>query len=233
MGWNILYRDESALWPALGQHGIDYDIDGAGSSPMTVALGTTLAAGGSLIVCAAGEMTDIALPTDNKSNSYSLLRSSGYFGGLWPGFGLEVSADAQISGGAGHDVSVAKPGTPAAEGTMIAVEIVRGGVVQDSSIVARQTGGAGATLTSAAVTTTGPALLVSFWGGDGAASTTPMHASPGAGWTKIREVALESTFHIQMACAVRQVGDAGTYTCDWIPAGDQGGVIALIAVQKG
>jgi hypothetical protein len=228
----VLVVDEDAITPSLGLHGLEYDqLDGLGTSPMTVSLGATGASGSTMVACTGGSFTDLTAPYDNKGNTYPELESAGYYGGQWPGYGVRLFADAVAVGGAGHTMSVSKDATPLDESTLIAVEIKNGGVVQDTSIVIREQAGALASLVSASVTTTGPAMLVSFFGGDGAPNRL-LTANPEAGWTKIEEVAIYEVFHVQLACAVKYVPSAGTYTCTWTPDGDQGGVIAMIAVQK-
>jgi hypothetical protein len=229
--WVLILNAADTVNPSIGLHAIDYDIQGEGTSPMTATLGATQSSGSTIVACSATYLSDTGAPTDNKGNTYSLLEAEGYYGGQWPGYGPEIYACANAVGGAGHALSVAKPGYPTDESTIIAVEVKNGGVIQDSSIVARQSAGASANLVSASVTTTGPAVLVSFWNGDGA-PVVPLAAQPEAGWTEVREVALDGVFHIQMACAVKEVTAAGTYTCTWTPSGNQGGVIAMVAVQK-
>ena len=91
--------------------------------------------------------------------------------------------------------------------------------------------GAGVPYTSAAVTTTGSALLIAAWGGDGGVGTVNQTATPGSGWTLIESLFLGSTAYIQAAVAVKAVSAAGTYTCDWTPAEDQGAILFLAAVQ--
>jgi hypothetical protein len=228
----VLVCDQPIDILSLGQTGLDCDIDGAGTSPATVSLGTTQASGSTIVVCAGTNRDETGAPTDNKGNTYSALQGSNYYGNQWQPMGIDIWADAQAVGGAGHAISVAKPTYAAGESTIIAVEVQNAGAIQASSIVARQTTGPGGQHVSASVTTTGPAMLISFWGGDGGADQIPLYATPEAGWTKVQEVALDEIFHVQMACAVKYVSGAGTYTCTWTANSNQGGIIALVAVQK-
>lgn len=218
--------------PFLGLHGISAQLDGAGTSPNTVSLGTTQASGSSLVVASLGEFTTMGDPTDNKSSSFgTALRSSGYFGGLWPGFGMEIFAVANIAGGAGHVVSVAKTNATL-EHSLIALEVRNGGIIKDSSITAVAGAGAGVAYTSASVTVDGPAELIAFWGGDGDAGTTNQTATPEGSFTLTDSAFIALTAYVQCAAAVRQVSAAGTYTCQWTPTVNQGAILGLVAIQS-
>lgn len=216
------------LGPTLGGHGADWDNDGPGTSPQTVTINTQ-AAGSSLLVFFFGNLPVDGAPTDNKGNTLTLLETSGWHGGLWAPFGLEAYGTANAAGGSSHTVSVVKS-VSTAESTLMFVE-GRGATIQDTSIVTRAGAGDGVAYTSASVTTTGPALLVSVWSGDGGLDRPSQAANPGAGWTSIDSLNLPATPYIQSNCAVRQVSSAGTYTCDWAPVSDQGAIIFLAAVQ--
>lgn len=215
--------------PALGGHNGDWQLDGSGTSPQTTTL-TTQTSGSSLIVCVLGDSTSQQTPTDNKSNTFTLLRQSGYSGGQWAPYDMRVYGKANAAGGSSHTVSVVKSFAPTAEATLIVIEGT-GTVIQDSSIVARAAAGAGMAATSGTVTTTGPALLVSFWSGDGGLGTTDQTATPSAGWTTTDSLFLGSTAYIQAAAAVRQVSSAGTYSVDWTPAANQGAILFIAAIQ--
>jgi hypothetical protein len=223
---NALIRTAGAI--ALGDHGGDWDIQGSGTSPQTVTINTQ-AAGSSLIVVTLSDLSIYGTPTDNKSNTFTLLESSGYHGGLFTGFGLEVYGKANAAGGSSHAVSIAKS-TATEESTLIVVE-AKGATIQDTSIVTRAGAGDGVAYTSASVTTTGPALLISAWCGDGFVGITDMSAAPENGWTLIDSLFLTATSYIQAAVAVKAVTSAGTYTCDWTPANSQGAILFLAAVQ--
>lgn len=215
--------------PALGGHNGNWQIDGSGSSPQTTTLNTR-PSGSSLIVCVLGDNTTQQTPTDNKSNTFTLLKQSGYSGGLWAPYDMRVYGKANAAGGSNHTVSVVKSSAPTAEATLIVIEGT-GAVIQDSSIVARAAAGAGVAATSGTVTTTGPALLVSFWGGDGGVGTLDQTATPSAGWTTTDSLFLGGTAYIQAAAAVRQVSAAGTYSVDWTPVANQGAILFIAAIQ--
>lgn len=215
------------LAPEIGVHGSDFDIENSGTSPQTVTRNTA-ASGSSILAILFGEFTNCSAPSDNKGNTYTLLENSGYFD-LWAGFGLELYGKANAAGGSSHALSMTKT-TTTSESTLMLVEAL-GTVIQDTSIVARQRQGAGVPYSSASVTTTGPALLVSIWGGDGDTNFTDQSATPEAGFEVIESLFLGQTAYIQAACAVKRVNAAGTYTCAWTPTQNQGGIVALAAIQ--
>lgn len=215
--------------PQLGVHGSDFDIENSGTSPQTVTRNTA-ASGSSILAILFGEFTNCGAPSDNKGNTYTLLENSEYFD-LWAGFGLELYGKANAAGGSSHALSMAKV-TTTAESTLMLVEVTGASVIQDTSIVARQRQGAGVPYSSASVTTTGPALLVSIWGGDGDTNFTNQSATPEAGFEVIESLFLGQTAYIQAACAVKRVNAAGTYSCAWTPTQNQGGIVALAAIQS-
>lgn len=226
--------------PRVGVNDLSYHLELAGTTPITLTLGTTQPAGSTIVVAHFGRFSSLGTPTDNKGNSYDngtpdYREQSGYAGGLWPGFGMSVFAKTAAAGGASHTLSVAKSGTATEEATLIGCEVVGGGTMQDTSIVARAAAGAGATLTSDGVTTTGPALLIGLWGGDGDVNTNPQDVDAGVGWTLLRQVALEAAQapngHIQAALLARAVTAPGTYTLSVQPQANQGGILAVVAVQ--
>lgn len=227
--------------PSLGQRNLSYHLEGAGVTPITLSLGSTQAAGSSIVVAHFGRFTSLGTPTDNKGNSFDngtpdYLEQSGYAGGLWSGFGMSLFVDPVAAGGSAHSISVAKSGSAFEEATLIAIEGMNAGVMQDSSIVPRAAAGAGATLTSDTVTTTGPALLCGFWTGDGDVNTDPQDVGPGPGWTLLEQIALESAQapngHIQAALLARVVSAAGTYSLQVVPQANQGGILGLVALQR-
>lgn len=216
--------------PSLGSHDSQFDLDGSGTSPSTANLNTQ-ASGSALVVAAFGNLTDIAVPADSKGNTIPQVETSGYYGGQWAPYGLNLHALADVDGGSGHNVSLTKTSSPAAESTIIAVEILNGRVVKDTSIVNRQGAGAGVPYTSGSVTTDGPAILIAVWGGDGGLGLTSQEANPEAGFTTIESLFLPATAYIQAAVAWKYVEAAGTYTCDWTPVENQGAILALVAIQ--
>lgn len=217
------------LSPALGAHGSDWDQEGPGTSPQTVSL-TTRASGGSLIVVTLGRVANYAPPTDNKGNTLSLLRSSGYHGGLWSGYEMEVYGCASFAGGSSHATQFTKTNA-SEEGTLIVVEALRGATIQAHDIVTRAGAGDGVAYSSPSITTTGPALLVSCWSGDGGLDLDSQAAVPETGWQSVESLNLPATSYIQANCAVKYVPAAGTYSMTWAPVRSQGAIIFLGAIQ--
>lgn len=217
--------------PRIGAHGKDFDVDAQGTSPSTVTLDTQ-ASGSSIIAATFGEFTRYSVGADSKGNTLSLLETSGYNGGLWPGFGLELYGKADASGGASHAVSITKlGGFEIQETTLIVAEVIGGRTIQDTSVVTRAAAGAGVPYTSAAVTVTGPAVLLAVWGGDASGNVSSMDVSPENGWTVIESDLRVSTAYIQASMAYKRVTAAGDYTCTWTPVGNQGAILAMAAVQ--
>lgn len=215
--------------PTLGAHASDFDLAGSGTSPQAVAL--TLQRPCSVLVAAFGFLSNIAQPTDANGNVYTSLGSSGYAGGLWSGYGLELWVKANAKGGGSNSISVVKSIDTADESTVGAVEIRGATTLQDYNIVSRAAAGAGVAYSSGNVTTTGPALLVSVWGGDGGTGLSTQEANPGAGWETVESLFLADTAYIQMAMAVRRVTAAGVYACAWTPVDNQGAIVAIAAFQ--
>lgn len=226
---------------SLGVYNLEYHLETGGVTPISVNIGTTQASGSAIVVAHFGRFTSLGTPTDNKSNSFDngtpdYREQSGYAGGLWSGFGMSLFARPSAAGGANHTISVAKSGTATEEATLIACEVKGGGVIQDTSIVARAAAGANAALNGANVTTTGPALLVGLWTGDGGVDTDPQDVNAGDNWTLLTQIALEAAQapngHIQAALLVRQVLTAGDYALQVRPQANQGGILGCVAVQR-
>jgi hypothetical protein len=219
----------SRITTFIGDHAGDWDLQGSGTTPQSVSI-TSRVSGSSIICVTLGEFTNYTPPTDNKGNTLDLLQNSGYAGGLWPGFGMEVYGKASMVGGSSHATQITK-NTGTDESTLIVVEVTGTSNITSTSIVAVSAGGAGVPYSSSTVNTTGPALLVSAWGGDGDTSLTDQTCNPEIGWTMIESLFLGGTAYIQAAVAVRQVMTAGSYSVDWTPVQNQGGIVFLAALQ--
>jgi hypothetical protein len=144
---------------------------------------------------------------------------------LWPSSGTALYACAQARGGAGHVLTVAKP-QPSDETTLSVIEITNGGVVRD---VQWREVLSGQPLTSASVTTTGPALLVAWWWGDAGVSGNKT-AVPNNSFVVVDSI-LDSGALVQCAVAVRQVSAAGSYNLTWTSTPTQGAQLWIAAVQ--
>lgn len=217
--------------PQLGAHASSFHLDGGGGSvsPQVVEI-TSQAVGSSLLTPLFGQRDAMNAPVDSRGNTPGLLGDSGYAGDLWAPFGMEAYAATGISGGASHSVSVTKTSFDSREQTLILVEARGSGVLQDFSIRNRAAAGAGVGYSTDPVTTTGRALLVSAWGGDGGYGIS-QDAAPEAGWTMIESLFLSDTSYIQAAVAVRQVGTAGDYSCPWTPVANQGAIVSIFGFQ--
>jgi len=215
------------LTPALLDTDSQFQLMDAGTPTATNTLAS--ANGCSIIVAAFGDLGRFSAPTDNKGNgSYTLLRTSGYAGGLFAPFGLNVYGKANAAGGAGHVITVSKSNPTTYEFTLMSAAVA-GTVIEDSSIVARASN---QSQVSASVTTAGPARLIAIWGGDADVNDNPKTTAPvGAEWTMPESDFRDSTAYIQAALATREVG-AGTHTVTWTqPNASQGAILALVAIK--
>lgn len=221
-----LVTGASAAAPGAGEHAVSFyylsenDSTNLSTRPMdTKATGSTM-----LVGVGRGNFSEFGtLPSDNKgSGSYQQLGTAHPYTS-WSTSGTALYACPSVNGGNGHVVSI---GTSAwQELTMVAVEVVNGGTVQDfkwNEVLA------GNPLTSQSVTTTGPAVLVAFWWGDG--SQGPHAVTPNNGFVLADSVLL-SGWVVQCAVAMRVVTAPGTYDVTWSESPDQGAQLWLVAVQ--
>ena len=196
------------------------------STPALVASGlATRASGSTLLVCVGRGLQSSVTPTDSAGNAYVQLGEPHTYA-LWPVSGTTLYACEKAQGIAGLVVSVGKP-IVTDETTMSVVEVTAGGLVRD---VQWREVLLGQPITSASVTTTGPALLVAWWWGD-AGVEEDKTAVADNGFTVIDSI-LESGSLVQCAVAVRQVGEAGSYNVTWTATPPQGAQLWLVAVQS-
>ncbi|WP_431274563.1 hypothetical protein ACQ858_21555 [Variovorax ureilyticus] len=213
--------------PALGAHGLNFNRMNTSAAALSVSGLSTRASGSSLLVCVGrGNQAAAATPTDNAGNAF-VQRDSAHAYTLYPRSGTALFACEKARGVAGHTVTVAKP-DPLDEVTLTVVEVTGGGLVRD---VKWREVLSGQPLTSASVTTTGPALLVAWWWGD-AGVDGDKTAVPDSGFTVIDSV-LAAGALVQCAVAVKQVAAAGTYNLTWTSTPLQGAQLWLAAVQAG
>ncbi|OUM04440.1 hypothetical protein [Variovorax sp. JS1663] len=215
----------SSTAPALGAHTLAFTILDRVSSPtLSTSAFATRATGSTLLVCVGRGVLVASLPRDNAGNTFVQLGTPHTYT-LWPNSGTALYACAQARGRDGHVVTAETPKVTD-ETTLTAVEIVNGGVVRD---VQWREVPSGQPLTSASVTTTGPALLVAWWWGDAGVDQNKT-AVPNNGFTVIDSV-LASGALVQCAVAARQVAAAGTYNVTWASTPQQGAQLWLVAVQ--
>jgi hypothetical protein len=212
--------------PALGAHALAFNLDGVTSPSLSASGMATRTSGSTLLVCVGRGLLAADLPTDNAGNAFVQLGVAHTYT-LWPNSGTALYACAQARGMAGLAVTMAKPKVTD-ETTLSVVEVTDGGSVRDAQwreVLSGQP------LTSASVTTTGPALLVAWWWGD-AGVDLDKTAVPNNGFTVIDSV-LASGALVQCAVAVRQVSAAGSYNVTWTSTPQQGAQLWLAAVQAG
>jgi hypothetical protein len=182
--------------------------------------------GSMLLVCIGrGNVSMHEAPTDNKGNTFAQAGSTHVYT-LWPSSGTALYSCSTANGGAGHVVRTGRQST-VDETTMSVVEVSPGGRLQD--VQWREALAGGGPITSASVTTTGPALLVAWWWGD-ADVNFDKTAVPNNGFAVIHSV-LASGELVQCAVATRQVDAAGTYNVTWTATPTQGAQLWIAAIQ--
>jgi hypothetical protein len=172
-------------------------------------------------------------PSDGLGNSFVALDGTHTYA-AWPTSATSVYGATAVRGGPAHVLSApwGEGGGAGDEVTLTAVEIRGASAIEDTSFVER---GPGEELTSAPVTTAGPALLVAFWWGSGGvrARGTLHVASPGDGFERIDGAtgleSLSENGYIQIAVAARTVG-AGAHTITWTSDGE-GAQLYLVALR--
>ena len=149
--------------PSLGAHSLAYNRDGVAVAPLSSAAMTTQPAGSTLLVSVGrGDRVGARAPVRFLRQPLRPGRYRARVSAVAELCGTALYSCQQARGGTGHQVTVAKP-IGSDETTLSVVEIVNGGHLLDAkwSEVA-----AGMPLTSPAITTSGPALLVAWWWGD-------------------------------------------------------------------
>lgn len=211
----------------VGGHALAYD-PYVSTHAMTIATApfTTQASGSTMIVGVGrgdGSAFDLAgrAPTDNKGNAPYQLEGSEQHWSLYPQSSAGLYAFPSMVGGADTVVSAMVPMT--GEITVAAVEITG-----SSKVTAVWDEQRSPPLTSASVTTTGPATLVAFWWGDDDASQRT--AVPDGGFTVIDSI-LKAGELVECAVAVKAVTAAGTYNVTWTATPTQGAMMWLVAVE--
>lgn len=211
---------------SLGQHTLLWHENGHGPSVAITEPITTQANGSFLVAFSAGFVSNNSTPTDNKGNTFRPLGEAvayRYYDGVYDVKPYYVQS---AHGGSGHTVSIVKNGVPAGELTLPFVEIRNFGA--NMPIVKTNYPQPGNVLTSASVTTTGPATLLAFWFGD--QSGLHHSAIPNNGFQIIENfVNLPPDSAVQCVVAARQVTAAGTYNVSWTTSPEQGAPLWLIA----
>jgi hypothetical protein len=219
------FTTSASVAPSLGAHDIQFlrtEENATTTQISTVAL-TTQATGSVIVTSVAnGTFTALRAPIDNKGNTYAQVGTSHTYAPLYPDSGTALYADTTATGGANHVITAPQPQT-GQEITMAAVEVRNA-----STVNAVWNYPTSAPVTSLSVTTTGPAVLIAFWWGDGGADVDHT-AVPNNGFTPIGSVFGLGSL-IQCAVATKTVATAGTYNVTWTSL-DPGAQLYLVAVQ--
>lgn len=214
--------------PGLGAHGMRfYHFQASSPSSISTPPLDTQPSGSTIVVgVGRGDITQFALPTDNKGNApYRQLGDIHKYDPAYPNSGTGAYAFTSAKGGPDFMVRTTTP--PEDEITLAAVEVIEGSTIQDFEWNEVTSG----PLTSRSVTTTGPATLIAFWWGDGFPDTTPQTATPNNGFVVVDANVQELHSFVQCAVAVKNVTAAGTYDVTWEATPPQGAQLWLIAVQ--
>lgn len=216
--------------PSLGAHTLLAQSEGLGTNPAVTVPLATQPHGSSLIVFNGGYSSAFAPPVDSYGNRWKQLGNTVRYGnGYGDRFDVKAYLVLSAKGGANHTVSISKPTEAAGEISVPFIEIRQAGVLQD---VAQNYAPASTVMTSGRVTTTGPAVLLAVWWGDGGVKR--MTAVPNNGFAVIDSfLKLPDNSGVQCAVAFRQVSAAGTYDVSWTGVPVQGAILWLLAFQSG
>jgi len=221
----------------VGAHAIRFyhQSDSTASSISTPVMATQ--SGSTIVVSVGRGQLDVfseagALPTDNKGNTpYRQLGVTEKYT-KWPS-GTALYTFESARGGANHVITTQT--TSGDEITLAAVEVIEGTHIQDFTwnevVQPDPIPTPPVPLTSASVTTTGPATLIAFWWGDGYPDTTSQTATPNNDFRLVEANVQELHAFVQCAVAAKSVTAPGTYDVTWTATPAQGAQMWLIAVQ--
>ena len=238
--------------PLLGAHTLLAQPDSRGSSPAVTQPVTTEQSGSTLLVLNGGFVSNAAVPTDSYARRWTQVGTADVYDGYEGRFDVKAYVSLAGQGGVAHTVSIDKKGEPNREITVPFIEIRHAGVLQDFSqsyprpdLGGRIVSKASRTwrrlvsaepvssfnLTSGEVTTTGPAVLIAVWWGDG--NVRDMRAVPDNGFKVIDSfLRLPPESGVQCAVAYRQVDHAGIYHVTWTGSPRQRAILWLFAFQS-
>ena len=209
----------------MGAHGLSYYGYGANSLASIDSPSLTTKSGSTLLVASGrGALAAAAPPTDNLGNAPFAPIGTPHAYTMWPSSGTDLHAFVGATGGPGHVVTTANQ--PGDEITLAVVEVENGTKIPDAQWVERLQG---QPITSASVTTTGPATLVAFWWGDADVGGDKV-ATPDNGFVVLDSIG-DAGALVQCFVAAREVAAAGTYDVTWTATPDQGAQLWLVAVQ--
>lgn len=214
---------------SLGSHALLGQEDGRATNPAVSSPVDTQASGSSFVIFNGGAVADKRLPTDNMGNIWTPLAPAVVFNGYDGAYDAKAYVALAGHGGSDHVVSILKDGSPTGELTLVFVEIRQARKLQD---FARAYAASGRQVTSGSVTTTGPAVLLAVWWGDG--YFLKQTAIPGDGFNIIENfVDLPPNSAVQCVVAYRRVDAAGTYRVTWQQSPQQGAILWLLAFEAG
>lgn len=213
--------------PSLGAHVFLGQGEGLGTDPAVTPAMDTAATGSVLIAFNAGYAANGGAPKDTYDNRWKTLGRAMTYANYGDRFDVQGFVALAAKGGAGHRISVAKPGEPKGEISLPFIEVRNATRVQ---AIAGNYADASPVVASKEITVDGPATLLAFWWGDGGVKR--MSAVPGDGFTLIDSfLELPDESGVQGAVAWRQVDKAGTYQVHWTAAPVQGAALWIIAIR--
>jgi hypothetical protein len=226
---SILYiQDDESPAPDVGAHTLAYTHWNAPAGKLSTVQMATQASGSTLLAWVARgyieTFTAATVPTDNKGNTSVQLDMTHDYAPLYANSGFALYNFPSFKGGEGSVFSVPMPVND--EVTLIVLEVVNGGLIQDLKYNRVEVGNP---QTSLSVTTTGPATLVAFWTGDspfGATSTVPNN-----GFTLREHLNFGFNDAIQASVATKVVSEPGTYNVTWNVTPAQAAMMYLLAIQ--
>jgi hypothetical protein len=212
--------------PSLGAHVFLGQGEGLGVSPAVTSAVATQAAGSVFIAFNAGYASNGEAPADTYHNRWKALGHALTYAG-YERFNVRGFAAVDGKGGAGHRVSIDKPGEPKGELSLAFVEVRNASRVQAFK---QSYADAALVVESDSITVDGPATLLAFWWGDGGVKR--MTVTPGDGFQLIDSfLQLPDESGVQGAVAWRQVDEAGTYRVRWTVAPVQGAALWIVAIR--
>ncbi len=216
--------------PTVADNTVTWQYLGAGTAPMNTSSGSRFAA-----VVARGLWAAAPTgPTDNKSNTWSIVGSARSYAGFPQSAVAAYQTDTTL-GGAGHVFSAAFGQFGGVdegdEVTLCVLEIKGVGACNVNSYVERANA-TGGLVTTQGITVTVPSILIQFWCGNGnIVSPGTMHTATPQGALQLLPGAsslmgLPGSGYIQIAAGWRQV-TAGTYTDQWGTNGEGAVLLSL------